>query len=352
MIKFAHATLSLGLLFGLVWPASQALAEVSSFCKFQGGSGELTFVSRLPTTYLPLDAKIGTEFGPESKLIVPTSDGRRVQCYNDGTVTMRFRMRPVRPPLAMARSGQILPTNVEGIGARIQLLGPFDGIADGTFRPEDGHTWIPFTAIREDRHTFFNFVLSHLSHKITLVKTGSVTPGKHLIDSDMFRGDLDFSTGVGFKFRLQAEVIQAQCTIGADPVTPNPVPLGDYSRSEFTHVGYTTPKVDFRITLAACQIDPDPDNATFATLELISQEAEIVPGVFGLTTDSDAAGVGIQVFKGDDSPMPLNVEEPMVPLNDGTTVLHLKAGFYQTESSHAVRAGLAKGRLNFIVRYR
>ncbi|MNH26658.1 hypothetical protein D3C79_867230 [compost metagenome] len=50
--------------------------------------------------------------------------------------------------------------------------------------------------------------------------------------------------------------------------------------------------------------------------------------------------------------MPLNEEVPMVPLSNGTTVLHLKAGFYQTEPSHAVRAGQAKGQLNFVVRYR
>ncbi|MBO9549832.1 fimbrial protein [Pseudomonas sp.] len=358
MIQFTHATLTLGVLLSLTWPASQALADASSYCFYEDKSkATVTFESKIPPTYIPLNASIGTEVGKTQVLYASTLENRILNCYNDGTDVMRFRMTPIHPPLVLPGTrgnGEVLPTGIKGIGARIQLFGPFDGQAAPSFRPEDDHTWVPFTAIRDRRHGLADFRLQLLFYQVTLVKTGELEPGDHEIDRDMFIGNLDFG-GIGnaFKFRLKGEVIQTHCTIGTDPVTPNPVPLGDFSRSEFTHVGYTTTKVDFRITLAACQTDPD--NNTYATLELKTPDALIGPGqssVFGLTKDSDAAGVGIQVFKGDGSPMPLNTEEPMTPLSKGTTVLNLQASFHQIEPSRAVRAGIAKGQLNFIVRYR
>ncbi|MBH3411719.1 fimbrial protein [Pseudomonas putida] len=359
MIKFTPTTLALGMLLGLAWPAEQALANTDKLCFYYDTRSKpsLTYEADLQTQYVPLNASIGTEFGNTPVPYVFPREGRSLYCYHDGSVVMRFRMTPIRPPLMLARSGgpgEVLATNVEGIGARILLSSPFSGEATADFIPEEGHSWVPFTAIRATPHGLSAFDMRALFFRAILVKTAPLAPGRYTIDSDMFIGNLDYANfGDVFKFRLKAEVIQSQCTVGADPVEPNPVPLGEFPRSHFSHIGYTTEKVNFRITLAACQTDPE--NNTYATLELNSEDAMIGPGltsVFGLTRDSQAAGVGIEVFKGDGTPMPLNTEVPMTPLNNGNTIINLKAAFHQTEPSHKVRPGLAKGQLNFIVRYR
>jgi len=357
MITLSRIALPLGLLLGLASSVSHAQ---DSYCRFQdGGGGPVTFERNLNTVFMPRDAVVGNAFFDAGRSSIPTNERRTLECWNGGQAIMRFSLIPTRPPLPLAiysEPGQILPTNIPGIGARIQLISHFNSEAGADFRSEDGHNWVPFNAVRDTQHQVSAFNLISLINRVILVRTGPVDPGIHQIDAEMFRGHLDFDNiGDAFRYRLRAEVIQSQCSVGADAVTPNPVPLGEFSRSDFTHVGYTTPKVDFQITLSACQTDPDQN--AFATLELDGKNGSlpigpIANGVFSLTADSDAAGVGIQVFKQDGRPMPLQTEEQMVPLSTGNTVLNLSASFHQTEDSHAVRAGLAKGALNFVVRYR
>ncbi|RMP37234.1 putative Fimbrial protein, partial [Pseudomonas syringae pv. antirrhini] len=76
-------------------------------------------------------------------------------------------------------------------------------------------------------------------------------------------------------------------------------------------------------------------------------------GVFSLTTDSQARGMGIQVLKADGStPMELQTEVPLIAITPGNMSLNFYARFYQTEASSEVRPGKAKGALSFTLTYK
>lgn len=350
----------LAVLLCLAGPMSQALADADpqSYCRWLPGSSPMTMEYNLDTRYVPLNARVGDFIGPPDKGVPIVNNERyKLQCRNEGDVVMTFTLNASRPPIVLghsATSNPIIPTNVPGIGAVLRLESPFSGDGTSDFLPVAGSTYVPFVAQRKERHNFSHFELYGMYHYVTLVKTGELPPGIHHVDAEMFTGHLDFNNiGLALRYRLRGTVIQSQCSIGHDAVMPNPVDLGEWEQSAFTGPGFTTTPAAFQITLSACQTDPD-QNAV-ATLELTGKNGStpIGPGdqgILGLTTDSDAQGVGIQLLKEDGTPMPLDKEQSMVALSNGTTVMKLKAHYIQTENR--VKAGKANGALNFTVRYR
>ncbi|AHG43534.1 hypothetical protein N018_09485 [Pseudomonas syringae CC1557] len=76
-------------------------------------------------------------------------------------------------------------------------------------------------------------------------------------------------------------------------------------------------------------------------------------GVFSLTSDSTAQGMGIQVLKADAiTPMELQTEVPVSAISPGNTVLNFHVRFYQTDANSTIRPGLAKGALSFTMTYK
>jgi len=73
-------------------------------------------------------------------------------------------------------------------------------------------------------------------------------------------------------------------------------------------------------------------------------------GLFTLTADSTASGIGIQVLRSDNTPLKLEEYVDMGSLKPGITRLDLRARYYQTDA--VVAPGEAKGALNFTIEYR
>lgn len=69
-----------------------------------------------------------------------------------------------------------------------------------------------------------------------------------------------------------------------------------------------------------------------------------------LAKPGSATGIGIQLLRSNDSPMPLQQDEAVTPLVVDKTVLHFKARFFQTAPT--VTAGPANGALDFTMTYR
>lgn len=370
-MRLFNTTLRRSLLACLLWPSAQAMAAappVTEWCRLTPGtaaSAIKTYVRNMGTLYVPRDAVAGTVIG--AVRVQETSrdlNALLLACRSTGGGTIWFHAnaaRGVYPDMPLIDghdyNGHVLRTNVPGIGVIVELYWPFTGQYQDFWTPIDRNPpLVPFAAYHTNSGISGPELFS-LINRVTLVKTGDIAPGIWDVGGELFSAEVDHDlTGKVLTYELQATVVQTQCSIVGDPVSANPVKLGEWSTSDFTGPGFTTPDVPFHIRLTSCQIDPDPANLTQATIELdgIDGSAPVGPGganVFSLTTDSDARGMGIQMLY-DGRPIPLNTEVPLQPLEDGTTLLNFHARFYQTEPSSAVRAGVAKGALNFTLRYR
>lgn len=147
---------------------------------------------------------------------------------------------------------------------------------------------------------------------------------------------------------------QAHCTLLANPVSADPVQLGTYTLADFTGPGSYTDAKDFYVTLSDCRDDPAGGIASaYIRLEGAKGSVPLEPaqGVFSLDNKpGSATGIGIQLLRSNDSPMPLQQDEAVTPLVVDKTVLHFKARFFQTAPT--VTAGPANGALDFTMTYR
>ena len=337
----------------LVTLGHSPLAMAARYCTLE--SGQLMYEYTLPDI-VNVDASLlpGEGIGPMQTINLPAVSGTKYTCENDDdanpinlTVETLTRLSSVPGP----RGARVTETNVDGIGVTVRLGNPFIGTADNYFKPAD-NSHVPFTGILRNTWTA-KMLLTGLLHKIQLVKIGDIAPGVHHIDIPLFKGSTDIS-GPFMHYRLTSRVVSNPCTV---PKTSSPavVQLKSWPKSEFKRIGHTTASTDFAIELTNCEGDPMNMTRVAVTLEGIDGSTPIPGspvGVFNLTDDSNAKGVGIQIVKGDGSPMPLGVEEDMVGLSKGTTRLDFKAHYYQTLPPEQIEAGSANGALKFTINYR
>ncbi|WP_248797031.1 fimbrial protein [Pseudomonas sp. MWU13-2105] len=343
--------------------ASTAFAA-SDNCAWEVGSGPLVFQAQLGTLYVPLNAPVGSIIGTFARHTFSSGGSSQLDCQivTPGVV-LNFQALPSvalfpgdLPPInGEDLSGKVFSTNIPGVGAFVRLAFPFDGSGLNTFIPVDGRPVPPFDAYQDQVTGHFAFSLQSLRAYVTLIKTGPIPTGPNPLDGgELFSGHFS-GVGKGFSFAAQGTVIQAQCGTTGNPVSADPVRLGEWDAADFSGPGFSTTAVSFNITLSACEADPGDENVATATIKLDgvrgSQPIEEDRGIFSLTTDSSAAGFGIQILRGDGvTPVALGTEVPMIPVRPGTTVLDFMARFYQTEAR--IRPGDAKGALNFTITYR
>ncbi|KPA96440.1 fimbrial protein [Pseudomonas asplenii] len=333
-------------------------------CYWEIGSGPLAFQAQLGTLYVPLNAPQGSVIGTFARHTFSSGGSSQLGCRIETPgVVLNFQARPsvalfpgdLPPVNGEDLNGKVFNTNIPGVGAFIKLGFPFDGSGLNTFIPVDGRPVAPFDAYQDQPTGHFAFSLQSLRAWVTLIKTGPIPAGPHSLDGgELFSGQFS-GVGKGFSFAAQGTVIQAQCGTTGNPVSADPVRLGEWDAADFSGPGFGTPAVSFSITLTGCEADPEDENVAMATIRLDgvrgSQPIDEDRGIFSLTSDSSASGFGIQVLRGDGvTPVALGTEVPMTPIRPGTTVLDFMARFYQTEAR--VEPGNARGALNFTITYR
>jgi type 1 fimbria pilin len=347
--------------------ASSCMAPVAMAANCSWNTGvptTMNYQRNLGTLYVPRDARVGTVIGSvDLNHSTPNNAGLAVECRNDGTIRLDFNARATAPifpgPLDPINgedvTGKILQTNVPGVGVRIKLGFPFNGGPDNSFTPI-GLPTVPYDGFN-DKNLLTSIRLNSLSNRVTLVKTGPLAPGPQTLDgNELFSGHLT-DLGKVFGYGITGTIIAAQCSVGVNPVSADPVQLGDWDTADFTGPGYATKPTPFQITLSECATDPGAGSVAWANIRLdgILGSAPIGPatnGIFSLTDDSEAKGMGIQVLKTDGTPVELATEVPLITISPGTTVLMFNARFYQTEPAAAIRPGLAKGALRFTLTYK
>lgn len=342
--------------------AEQALANT---CRWDAAAGPINYQANLGSVYVPRDARTGSVIGVIDHFVFSNSSGPTITCTNDGTgVTLNFSAQNVAPFErrihgfidGVRTDDKIFATNVPGVGARIKLESGFNGQAGNAFVPIGGSPTVPFAAQISQR-LVVPFRLTRLRSQVTLIKTGPIAPGPQIVNRHMFDGYFS-DIGKGFGYTLNATVIQSQCAVGANPVSVDPVPLGDWQVSDFTHPGFTTPPTPFTITLSSCEADPTNANQANAHIRLDGANGSLPEGdgsngVFRLSSGSTARGVGIQILRGDAiTPVPLSTDVSFGTIEDGRDkTLDFNARFYQIDNVGQIGAGKAEGALSFTITY-
>lgn len=354
----------LGLLAGC--QVAQAVPQPINECSWwEFRPGPIIYQANLGTVYVPRDAAIGSVIGVVDQFLFTPTQGPEIICRNNGNVILDFSAVAVAPPvhrLPGALSGanledKIYATNIPGIGARITLEHHFDGKADNSFAPVNGgEPIVPFDAILTEE-LLIALHLSRIRSMVTLYKTGPIAPGPQQVGQHMFDGIFS-NIGKGFSYSVNATVIQAQCSVGANPVSLDPVPLGDWEVADFTHPGYTTTPTPFTISLTDCEADPAQNNQATAHIRLDGANGSLPEGdgsngVFSLGNGSGARGIGIQVLRGDGiTPVPLGTDVPFGRVENGQDqVLDFTARFFQTGNVGQVTPGVANGALSFTLSF-
>lgn len=359
MLPFSRFFLSIATAAAMLTVASPA--QAAALCEWPTTTGPLQFTHNLTgMKWVARDAPFGSKIFATGTTGVSGS-GVVLKCNNDGSERLTADMGT---PLAIAPgtfrvdgkdvTGKVLQTSIPGVGLYLELGGYLNGAASNTFMANDrGIGAIPFVGENQRFMTPTFMEMRSLSIKyMALIKTGSIPAGIHSFNQEVVRGVVSH-VGDAVRLQLSGQVQQAQCTLRANAVSANPVQLGRHDIGDFKGQGTTTNPVDFSITLNDCEDDPAGSVArAFMHLKGVDGSVPIDRdlGLFTLTADSTASGIGIQVLRSDNTPLKLEEYVDMGSLKPGITRLDLRARYYQTDA--VVAPGEAKGALNFTIEYR
>lgn len=328
-------------------------------CTWEAAPGPMSYTIDLGTSWIARDAPVGSMIGTVRSLTTPEAQRRGIRCDNDGSGTLVFQATPTAPlhPHSLPPvngwnvDGKVIETGIPGVGLYIRLGFPFSGGASNAFTPTDDVA-IPYRGENSRDVGATPLQIRYLFSTYILIKTGPIPVGVQNFSKQMARSQIT-DLGDALNIHVSGGVHQAQCTLKANPVSADPVQLGSHEVADFSGPGSTTAATDFHITLSDCEDDPVGSIArAHIRLEGARGSVPLLPalGVFGLSSQSTATGIGIQLLRSDNSPMPLQQDEPITPLAIGTTRLDFKARYYQIGAK--VTPGLAEGSLDFTVSYR
>lgn len=359
---------SIPLLIGLAFfgHSQSGWSAAGNTCYWKPGAppGPQNFRYDAGSVYVPRHAEIGSVIGLLKKSGSTRDDNQATLiCDNDASRILQFAINAVKtispvllPPINGENvNGKVIDTNIPGVGAYVGLRFPFTGGASNEFTPA-GPPIVPFTATHSKKMSIV-MSLSSLYHTVTLIKTGDITPGPQALDGSTLATATFSDVGKGFDFGITGTVIQAQCNVSATAVSADPVNLGDWDVTDFKGPNSGTTPVPFSINLENCVADPQNNNIATAHIRLDgakdSKPIDSANGVFGLSADSTAKGIGIQMLNNDGTtPFELEKDIPVIAITPGNIVLDFKARFFQTADIGGVEPGTAKGALGFTITYK
>ncbi|WP_236668291.1 fimbrial protein [Burkholderia sp. ISTR5] len=190
--------------------------------------------------------------------------------------------------------------------------------------------------------------------QMALVKTGTITAGTvsggvlfegTSITSMNINGPYTIATSGRKSFSLSQTIINvAACT------TPNvTVTMGSYKQSAFTGVGSSTPAVAFKVGVNACPAGLNSIQYQFVPVNAV---LDTTNGVLALSSDSTAAGIGLQLKDNSGKALKYNTQYTLTSYNGstgGSYTIPLTANYYQTSAS--VTPGSANAVLTFTMTY-
>jgi type 1 fimbria pilin len=353
-------------LFVISWNAFAA-------CTFETGSvystmQTVTIPLRINIISVPPDTPVGAIIYQQST-DVASPKMMTVNCKTAGTNIVYYDY--ISPGTPSAGFSNVYPTNVAGIGVRYSVNAnnfPYS---------------VPATSVAQVNNAFISsFQPAKLDVNISFIKTASAVSANIITASDLPQGM--YSVGRSstdkapyFKFSLSGTLQVTTPTCNIAPASANmTVTLGEHHRSVFTGKGSGTPWKDASIVLINCpqfygnsstSVGTYTGGTTFSnpqSLTANSLEVKLTPlnginsadsSIMNIDSGSGAAeGIGIQLSTSESSSGKINFNEKMkstlpMGVTVGSLTIPLYARYIQTESS--ITAGVAKGRLEYIITY-
>ncbi|WP_263262997.1 fimbrial protein [Pseudomonas sp. RIT-PI-S] len=335
--------------------------------------GPAQVVLNVPDMHIAQDAPVGTEVAVVSDWGV-TNPPAVFECQNNssgGPIIPTDYNADNAAPIAQLASGlprvalsvpedSIIETNIPGLGVSVLMTVAIDG-RDPTmpeFVLQKAEARVPFRSTRGYNNTILR-VSGHL-YFLTLVKTGPIPAGLHSLDPghQVVLGRITQSVVGGvdtaLNFSLSGNLTSSGCSTAADPVTPNPVHLGDFEAKDFERAGSASPLVPFQLNLVDCNVPPPGSTLPRVHLQLDpangSAAIDATQGLFSTGAGSSGGGVAFQVLRQDGiQAMPLSTKEPITTLPSNDTNLPLNVRL--VKHTGPVTPGTLTGALNFLLTY-
>lgn len=298
------------------------------------------------TIYVPRDLADGKDITSEIK--ASFEDGPyHLFCFGNGSVKMNGD-NPLVPG-----SAYIYQTNIPGVGIRYRVN---DIYPPAWFTQTEEYPRLPLRI----RSGWFDRRVTELPYiYATLVKTGPIAVGAHTISSTKISAfaDQGKTSWRMFTGTVSGTIIRSECTLPTASKTIT-VLMGAARRTDFSGKDSVLDARNIQIPLTDCMGDSSVKNRQLTKIHLRldgvkgSTSLDATRGILGLTTDSVASGLGVQVLTSDNTAFPLNVAKEVITLVPGATTIKLKARYIQTSSDpQGPQPGTANAAANFTLTY-
>jgi len=330
-----------------------------------GGDADVYPDFDMGTHYVPRDAPIGSVIGT-ANVSYGYQHSSAISCHPNDTWEARASNWPKvtgisLPPITGLEMGNasIAKTNVPGVG--VVMVAP--GRYMSQWNTSAGvHPYVPFKLV----NTSAVDIVKPVETQFTLIKISDEIPmGNSAIKNS--------TAAVGFwsgnrRFHsvfLTGTVVRSECSLAGGANTYIEVPMGEVMRRQFSGKDSHMDSKEVVIPLTNCTAGTYPTDQGWnfyqnanAHLRLDGAQGSAIVdaerGILGLTTDSTAKGVAVQVLRKDGvMPFTLGREVSMARLSGSSMNIELKARYIQTSDTAAgPEPGKANARAAFTLTYK
>ncbi|MDC0687043.1 fimbrial protein [Mitsuaria sp. RG] len=334
----------------------------AAFARCTGGGEDVYVTFNIGTQYVPRDAPVGSVIGtanmnyvyrPAKPLNCGVWDPWEVRFSSNMPVVQGIQLPPMESGIATAT---IVKTNVSGVGlvASSEPLKKYNVVSGSP-------PYVPYKV------TLPGWATDHVSvtAKFTLVKISNEIPaGSSRIESP-YSAIGYWSVDRKHSIFLTGTVVRSECSIQGNAQAYIEVPMGTIGRQVFKGKDSFSRSNDVLIPLTNCTPGSYPPNQGWnyyqnanAWLRLDGAKGSTIVdagrGLLGLTPESTAKGVAVQVLRKDGiTPLPLGQPVAISRLSGGNMNIELKARYIQTSDSLlGPEPGSANARAAFTVTYK
>ncbi|MBK5344076.1 fimbrial protein [Pseudomonas sp. RSB 5.4] len=308
--------------------------------------------------YIPQDARVGSTIGLVKYTRFPIINCTTTVPFSIQANMLGAKLPTVTAAIGAVQGSQLYATNIPGVG-----VGMVNESRPSYLCLTSGSWYFPLTFVGCNSGGF----ASNTNNSLILIKTGPIPAGNHDFGNlQVYTVTID-NNGTPFDWidgRLTGSVTVAGCSMPEGVGSIIDVPMKNWERRVFNGPGSVTETQGFNITLESCIAGTYTGNPTWnyfsgntANIRLDGAKGSMIvdgtQGVLGLNSEATASGVAVQVLKKDGTPMPLGVEVPVMPVQDGNTVLEFGARYIQTAgNSTGPQPGSATATANFTITYK
>ncbi|MDF3199162.1 fimbrial protein [Pseudomonas sp. 1912-s] len=337
-------------------------ASTSAYADCSTGDREVYQTFDMGIQYVPRDAPIGSIIGTANiKYVYNTntsytcgwSDEWEIRVSSNFTVVPNITLPQMEGGISKAT---VLKTNVPGVGLIVssEPLQSYSAISGSP-------PYVPYKV----RLAAFPGVYKSVPAKFTLVKISNDIPvGSSRIESP--NSTISYwSTNRLHSIFLKGTVIRSECSVTGGGHAYIEVPMGAVSRREFKGKDSYSKSNGFVIPLTNCTPGSYPSNQSWnyynnsnAHIRLDGLQGstliDATRGVIGLSQESTAKGVAVQILRKDGvTPLSLGKDVSIDQLKGNSMDIELKARYIQTSNiTEGPEPGSANARAAFTITYK